>query len=68
MKIAGKVCVVTGGASGIGKALASRFVAEGAKAVVMLISMEMPSRQLPPRSVLNPLQLMCAMNPQLPRW
>ena len=35
MKIAGKVCVVTGGASGIGKALAGRFVAEGAKAVVI---------------------------------
>ena len=35
MKIAGKVCVVTGGASGIGKALASRFVAEGANAVVI---------------------------------
>ena len=35
MKIAGKVCVVTGGASGIGKALASRFVAEGASAVVI---------------------------------
>ena len=36
MKIAGKVCVVTGGASGIGKALASRFIAEGAKAVVIV--------------------------------
>jgi NAD(P)-dependent dehydrogenase (short-subunit alcohol dehydrogenase family) len=35
MKIAGKVCVVTGGASGIGKALASRFVTEGASAVVI---------------------------------
>ena len=35
MKIAGKVCVVTGGASGIGKALGSRFVAEGAKAVII---------------------------------
>ena len=35
MKIAGKVCVVTGGASGIGKALASRFVTEGASAVVV---------------------------------
>ena len=35
MKIAGKVCVVTGGASGIGKALASRFAAEGAKAVIV---------------------------------
>ena len=35
MKVAGKVCVVTGGASGIGKALATRFIAEGAKAVVI---------------------------------
>ena len=35
MKIAGKVCVVTGGASDIGKALATRFIAEGAKAVVI---------------------------------
>ena len=35
MKIAGKVCVVTGGASGIGKALATRFIAEGAKSVVI---------------------------------
>ena len=35
MKIAGKVCVVTGGASGIGKALATRFIAEGAKGVVI---------------------------------
>ena len=35
MKIADKVCVVTGGASGIGKALATRFIAEGATAVVI---------------------------------
>ena len=35
MKVAGKVCVVTGGASGNGKALATRFIAEGAKAVVI---------------------------------
>ena len=35
MKIAGKVCVVTGGASGIGKALATRFIAEGATAIVI---------------------------------
>ena len=35
MKIAGKVCVVTGGASGIGKALATRFIAEGATTVVI---------------------------------
>jgi len=34
MKLRDKVCVVTGAASGIGKALAARFVAEGARAVV----------------------------------
>ena len=30
MEVSGKVCVVTGAASGIGRALATRFVAEGA--------------------------------------
>jgi len=34
VKIAGKVCVVTGAASGIGKALAARFAKEGARGVV----------------------------------
>lgn len=34
MKIAGKIVVVTGAASGIGRALAKRFAAEGAKLVV----------------------------------
>lgn len=34
MRIADKVAVVTGAASGIGRALAKRFVAEGAKAVI----------------------------------
>lgn len=34
MQVAGKVCVVTGAAAGIGRALAERFVAEGASAVV----------------------------------
>jgi NAD(P)-dependent dehydrogenase (short-subunit alcohol dehydrogenase family) len=34
MKIAGKVCVITGAASGIGAALARRFAAEGARGVV----------------------------------
>ena len=35
MEIAGKIVVVTGGASGIGKALCRRFALEGAKAVVV---------------------------------
>ncbi|SRR5579871_979503 len=35
MKLAGKVAVVTGGASGIGAALSRRFAAEGARAVVV---------------------------------
>jgi len=35
MQIAGKVCVVTGGAAGIGRALAARFVSDGAAAVVV---------------------------------
>ena len=35
VELSGTVCVVTGGASGIGRALATRFVAEGAKAVVV---------------------------------
>ena len=34
MKLAGKICVVTGGAHGIGRALCVRFAAEGAVVIV----------------------------------
>ena len=33
MKIQGKVCVVTGGASGLGAATAQHLVAQGAKVI-----------------------------------
>jgi NAD(P)-dependent dehydrogenase (short-subunit alcohol dehydrogenase family) len=36
MELADRICVVTGGASGIGRSLALRFAAEGAKAVVVI--------------------------------
>jgi len=46
MQIKDKVAVVTGAASGIGRALAKRFVAEGAKAVIAADLQEGPLRDL----------------------
>jgi len=42
MRIEGKTCVVTGAASGIGRALARRFKAEGAKAIAIADLQEAP--------------------------
>ena len=35
MKVADKIVIVTGGASGIGKAMVERFHKEGAKALIV---------------------------------
>jgi 3-hydroxybutyrate dehydrogenase len=40
MKLAGKICVVTGAASGIGKAIAERYVAEGGKVAIADLNMD----------------------------
>ena len=44
MTVKDQVCVVTGGAHGIGRALAERFAAEGAKAVVVA-DLDLPAAQ-----------------------
>ena len=40
MRFAGKVVVITGGAQGIGRATAERFIAEGAKVVIADVNAE----------------------------
>ena len=40
MRLAGKACFVTGGASGLGEAMVRRFVAEGAEVVIADIDRE----------------------------
>jgi NAD(P)-dependent dehydrogenase (short-subunit alcohol dehydrogenase family) len=46
VKVADKVCVVTGGASGIGAALCARFAAEGAAGVVVVDRNEAGAREV----------------------
>ena len=41
MKIQGKVCVVTGGASGLGAATAQYLVAQGAKVILVDMNQEL---------------------------
>ncbi len=41
MKIQGKVCVVTGGASGLGAATAQHLVAQGAKVILVDMNQEL---------------------------
>ena len=44
MKLENKVCIVTGGASGIGKAIAARFAREGGKIAVADVEIEAARR------------------------
>ncbi len=36
MRLSGKVAIITGASSGIGEGVAKRFLAEGAKAIMLL--------------------------------
>jgi 3-hydroxybutyrate dehydrogenase len=46
MSINGKICIVTGAASGIGLAIARRYVADGAK--VAIADLNIDAAQRPP--------------------
>ena len=54
MKLQDKVCIVTGSASGIGHAIALRYVAEGAKVVIADLNLEAASATASAINATNP--------------